>query len=148
VQPVPPSISEAWPTRMPSMSVMALSITMPFRSADCATSRLFPGASAPSSLPACPGLSRTYRKDLTRENAGIARSVDADRRHGHALGICTMDSRASIPRRLPPLRGIPMTGRVVWAAMTPGQMGGKAGSRNDHLYTLAHGRFSRRLKFF
>ena len=38
---------------------------------------------------------------------------------GMPEGICTVASRASSPSIMPPLQGMPMTGRVVLAAMAP-----------------------------
>jgi len=38
---------------------------------------------------------------------------------GMPPGICTVDSKASIPCRLPAAMGTPMTGFTVWAAVAP-----------------------------
>ena len=69
---------------------------------------------------------------------------------GIPAGICTVESSESRPLSAALSMGTPSTGRIVWAAHTPGQVRGAAGGRDDHLdparFGLADvlGRFGRR----
>ena len=56
---------------------------------------------------------------LAASHAALAPPSMATEATGMPEGICTVESRASSPPRSDPLIGTPMTGRAVFAAMTP-----------------------------
>jgi len=140
VQPVPPSISEAWPTRMPSMSVMALSIRCPLGVQIARLLVYFPAHLLLHLFQLVPIESYFIERISHARMQHCAEASMPTVATGTPLGICTMDSRHPY-RGGTPLRGIPNDGKGCVGSDDARQMGGKAGSRNESPLYPRHGRF-------